>query len=183
MESYKWIAVLFMPFYQLMINSWRRKVTKLKSAYLAYSADLLGDVFWNPNNQLPVKSEKRKQKINIMICIWINSQIFLNETYDFGPVFQTTLSPSMTYASSVICHCPPVATTVLNCPDGPAAGCIFVKGIIKLPVKKSRCGLTVCVNVIVSLGILKSFVFGDMSCEVSVNWTLSMDRYKLGVFA
>lgn len=53
------------------------------------------------------RNEKLKRE-----TIESQGQLYLN-THDFGPVFQTTLSPSMTHASNVTCHCPPV-NTVLN---------------------------------------------------------------------
>lgn len=54
---------------------------------------------------------------------------------------------------------------------------------IKLPVKKSRCGLIVCVNTIVSLGSLNSGAFIVSNCDVSVKWIESTDRYKPRVLA
>lgn len=106
----------------------------------------------------------------------------MKETHDFGPVFQMTLSSSITHASRVSCHWPPVVILcILNWPDG-ALFCRFVSGIMKFPVKKSRCGFTVCDSVIVSFAILKSLFFGEINWEVSVSWIESIFRYKLGVF-
>lgn len=115
----------------------------------------IDNFFWNIQNKYR-KNETNFIRMNTDQNEWVSS---VKPMYARSRGLYLFLSLVLTYASGVICLCPFVAKTILNCPDGLTAGCISVNGIIQFPIKKPQNAIQPFTLVsIISLSILDSFV-------------------------